>query len=579
MRRGIAVTLLAVVVTVCGCGWGSERVREAPALSGQAPAPWPGDATPFGAAKARRQISTWTWRRGYVAIEPYADMVSSVSMLSRVTKEFVDNCHKADIEVYVAVTGRPDEMFDTGGHAEASAKQILKQCEEVGADGVDLHYEGFGAEHREQYMDCVVALAKELHRTGRKLNVSVGPLTLSDTGAGHRYDPEMLGEVCDQVRVMCCGLVPERDLPTRPTAMPGRAREIMQEWMTFVPREKLVMGLPAYSYDTDLATGLGREVWRNTPPVAPTEIIKEGGLSDEAFHYYIYPDKDRHLHILRVTDPSSTGTYLAIADELDIPAISFWTADRATPETWQTVRDWLTRDPDVVIEADADFFKDTITVPMRTPLVGREVRYTLDGSEPTADSPLYTKPLILSETTTVKARAFGNGRAAGFTTATLAVVKVWPAPKEQPGDVAPGLSFEYYEGPWEDRPDFDSLRPVADGVAESFGINHRKRDDSFGFRFTGYIKVSTEGVYTFVIRSDDGLRLWIGGKLMIDDYGFHPAREVRASIALAPGLYPIRADYFEWDGDERLTVSWEGPGIEKQDIPPEVLFHKAGGGR
>lgn len=576
MRKLVAVALLAAVAAVCGCQWGSERVREVAAASVQAPAPRPGDATPFGTAKARRQISTCTWRRGYVAIEPYADMISSVSVLTRVTKEFVDNCHKADIEVYIAITGQPGGTFDTAGHAEPPVEEVLKKCDEVGADGIDLHYHGFAAERREPYTDYVVALAEELHRTGRKLNVSVGPLTLSDTGSHERCHPKVLGEVCDQVRVMCYDQASQGDGAVGPACTRAQAREAMQAWMKFVPREKLVMGLPAYSYDIDLAVNSGRQAWYNKPPVDPSEIIDQGTLPDEAVNYYVYLDQDLHPHILYATDAFSTKAHLATADELDIPAVSFWTADRVPPKTWQTVRDWLAEYPNAVIEADSEVFTDTITVAMKTPLDGCDVRYTLDGSEPTADSPLYTKPLILSATATVKARAFGDSRAAAFTTATQTLRKLFPPPADQPEDVVPGVHFEYYEGPWERMPDFDSLQPVAEGVAESFGISRRKRDDLFGFRFTGYIKVPFEGVYTFFVRSDDGLRLWVGDRLVIDDYGFHPAREVRGSIALAPGLYPIRADYFEWDGDERLTGSYEGPGIEKQVIPPEVLFHKAG---
>jgi len=560
MGKCVAVIFLATAMVACGCQVGPRHT------------PWPGDATPFGAAKARRQISTWTWRRGYVAIEPYADIVSSVSMLSRVTKEFVDNCHKADIEVYIAVTGQPAETFDTTRHIAASVKRILKQCDEAGADGVDLHYEGFGAERQMKY---IIALAGELHRTGRKLSVSVNALALSDTGAEHPYYRKVLGEVCDQVRVMCYGLVSERGLPPRPTSTPARAREAMQAWLKFVPREKLVMGLPAYSYDVDLAAGSGREVWQNTPLVAPSRIVKQGELAD-AVNYYIYQDKDGHTHVLYAFTSASTGAYLAIADELDIPAISFWTADRVPPETWQTVRDWMAEYPDAVIEADSDIFTDTITVAIKTTLDGCQLRYTLDGTEPTADSALYTKPLVLSDTATVKARAFGDGRAAGFTTGTRTLRKLFPPPADQPEDVVAGIHFKYFEGPWERMPDFDSLQPVAKGIVPTFDTSHRKQDDFFGFRFTGYIKVPRHGVYTFFVRSDDGLRLWLGDKLVIDDYGFHPAREVRGSIALAPGIYPIKADYFEWDIEERLTVYYQGPGIEKQIIPAEVLFHRAG---
>jgi len=228
----------------------------------------------------------------------------------------------------------------------------------------------------------------------------------------------------------------------------------------------------------------------------------------------------------------------------------------------------------VAVETELDWFVDSIEVVLTTALSGSEIRYTLDGSEPAADSPVYTKPLVLSETTEIKARAFRDGRLGPTTTQTVTKIQVRPA--EQPGEVAPGLRFEYYEGEWEKLPDFDALQPVAQGIAETFDIIHRERDDRFAFRFTGYIKVPREGVYRFFVRGDDGVKLWLGGDVVIDDDGIHGAREVSEYVALAAGLHPITVTYFELAGVERLDVGYEGPGIEKQIVPAEMLFHKTG---
>jgi len=220
---------------------------------------------------------------------------------------------------------------------------------------------------------------------------------------------------------------------------------------------------------------------------------------------------------------------------------------------------------------------DSIEVVLTTALGGSEIRYTLDGSEPAAGSPVYGEPLVLSETTEIKARAFRDGQLGPTTTQTVTKIEVRPA--DDPGDVAPGLHFEYYEGEWKKLPDFDALQAVAQGIAETFDIGLRKQDDRFGFRFTGYIKVPREGIYRFFVRSDDGVRLWIGGDLVIDDDGIHGAREVSEYVALAAGLHPITVEYFELAGDESLHVAYSGPGIEKQGLPPQILFHKTGDGK
>ena len=43
-------------------------------------------------------------------------------------------------------------------------------------------------------------------------------------------------------------------------------------------------------------------------------------------------------------------------------------------------------------------------------------------------------------------------------------------------------------------------------------------------------------------------------------------------MALAPGLHPITLGYFEAAAGEALSVSYDGPGIDKQPVPESVLF-------
>ncbi|MEI6785579.1 MAG: NPCBM/NEW2 domain-containing protein, partial [Verrucomicrobiota bacterium] len=63
------------------------------------------------------------------------------------------------------------------------------------------------------------------------------------------------------------------------------------------------------------------------------------------------------------------------------------------------------------------FFEPSVTVTLTTPwLRNVEIRYTLDGSEPSAASPLYEKPLLLSETRSLRTAAFQSGKLASVPT-------------------------------------------------------------------------------------------------------------------------------------------------------------------
>jgi len=96
----------------------------------------------------------------------------------------------------------------------------------------------------------------------------------------------------------------------------------------------------------------------------------------------------------------------------------------------------------------------------------------------------------------------------------------------------------------------------------------------FAVTFTGYIEVPFTGLYTFYLTSDDGSKLFIGAKEVVNNDGRHPAQRASGDIKLAAGLHPIKVGYFDVDGDEMLKVEMEGPGVERQEIPASVLFHE-----
>lgn len=61
-----------------------------------------------------------------------------------------------------------------------------------------------------------------------------------------------------------------------------------------------------------------------------------------------------------------------------------------------------------VMSQPAGFYTGELTVAINSTELDADIRYTLDGTEPSASSPLYTEPLVLSQTTVVKAATFSN---------------------------------------------------------------------------------------------------------------------------------------------------------------------------
>jgi len=136
-----------------------------------------------------------------------------------------------------------------------------------------------------------------------------------------------------------------------------------------------------------------------------------------------------------------------------------------------------------------------------------------------------------------------------------------------------GVQFSVYAGSWNKLPDFDKIKPIAAGIASMF--SHAvvpQMKDNFALRFTGLVKIPADGLYVFYTSSDDGSRLYIDRKLVVENDGLHGVMEMGGLIRLNKGMYPITVTFFEKTGGEELKVFFEGPRLPKREIPPAALF-------
>ncbi|GAB4414081.1 MAG: hypothetical protein OHK0039_21590 [Bacteroidia bacterium] len=224
--------------------------------------------------------------------------------------------------------------------------------------------------------------------------------------------------------------------------------------------------------------------------------------------------------------------------------------------------------------SDRTRFIDEQTVELNTLIGDARLVYTLDGSEPVATSPVYTQPLSLTATTTVKARLLMAGSLMSEVFSET-YERVQPLAPVKVKKTKPGLAYSYYEGDFTMLPDFATLKPLKNGVATDFDVKALSmRLDHYAIRYEGYITVPTTEMYTFGTYSDDGSRLYIGGQLVVDNDGSHEARLRTGLIALQAGTHPIRIDYFDDFEGETLIIGYEAVGIEAGEIPFSMFSHK-----
>lgn len=223
------------------------------------------------------------------------------------------------------------------------------------------------------------------------------------------------------------------------------------------------------------------------------------------------------------------------------------------------------------IDAENGIFVDLISVNISSPRENVIVRYTLDGSIPDTTSPAVEGTLLLRESAMVVARCFRDDEPVSDTIRKL-IRKVDPLPAKDTESVIPGLICGYYEGIWDSIPDFKSMDPVKQIKVTNFNLTDRNRNDHYGFLFEGFIKLEEDGVYDFYTDSDDGSKLFIDDKLVVDNDGLHGMQTKKGAVPLQKGLHKIRVTYFEKDGSDALKVYFKGPGFAKQQMPASVLF-------
>lgn len=214
-----------------------------------------------------------------------------------------------------------------------------------------------------------------------------------------------------------------------------------------------------------------------------------------------------------------------------------------------------------------------------------KVVYTIDGTEPTAESTVYSAPIEFTESGVLKIRSvLPSGKMSK--TRTITVEKQALAPAKEVAKTTPGLEMQVTDGmflesskladvkEWK-KLAIKDLRQLTNQVPAPESMRGVKQYAAIA---TGYVNIPEDGVYYI---SSDNEEVWIDGKLLINNGG-----EVKrfsrhdTSVALAAGLHEIKVVFLghiiggwpsNWnDGSVKLRKE----GAEKfTRITPEMLVH------
>jgi N-acetyl-beta-hexosaminidase len=261
---------------------------------------------------------------------------------------------------------------------------------------------------------------------------------------------------------------------------------------------------------------------------------------------------------------------------------------------------------------DHSLFEKQVTVtlsavrPLRN---GEVIRYTLDGEDPTAESPVYREPFVLTKdncekhSVTVKGRLFFGDEPVGHSSwadymhdwqAELPQLFKWtvydvPRYVERLSDYiqtipssalstegkASGLRGEYFANTrFEGEPAFTRVDEQIDFNWGHAGPGDGVGADGFSVRWRGKLTVPETGDYILATANDDGARLYLDGRRIVDDWSEHPVRINRAELRLQKGKsYDLVLEYFENRGEAEVKLLWQ-----KQPFNPEKHLPVVGRG-
>ncbi len=167
-------------------------------------------------------------------------------------------------------------------------------------------------------------------------------------------------------------------------------------------------------------------------------------------------------------------------------------------------------------------------------------------------------------------------RAGKMAEAALTLAAYPTKPGLSAADRKPGLQYRLYRGRFTRCPDFEKMKPAAQGTAPGPRLKQigGLPDDDYALVLEGYLEIPETGVWSLAIGSDDGSRLFLDGELLAENDGPHPMQFTSGRQRLDKGLHPVRIEFFEATGDAdlQLVLARDGSSVNQE---PKYFFDDA----
>lgn len=294
-------------------------------------------------------------------------------------------------------------------------------------------------------------------------------------------------------------------------------------------------------------------VWaiQNSGGNAVLHVLDANNIGNEFYNSANQSGRDDLDGYVKFNNPIAVNgkVYVPTTDSLTVFGSGFW----ATPPVISPLSTQSTK---------------PITISMSS-VANATIYYTLDGSAPTTQSAVYSKPIVISSSAVVKAiSVVSNFRPSAAATASYLI-------GDAPGN-GDGLSAIYFSNMTLDGTKGTVVKEVDPTVNFNWNGNPPVNGipaTQWSARWTGFVLARSTGTYTFTTNSDDGTRLWVNGQEIINDWTDHAPTFDSGSISLVRGQkVSIKLEYYQNGGGSLMQLYWSALGLSQQIIPQNQLF-------
>jgi len=217
-------------------------------------------------------------------------------------------------------------------------------------------------------------------------------------------------------------------------------------------------------------------------------------------------------------------------------------------------------------------FTNSIQIALADATPGVSIFYTLDGTAPTAGSTLYVGPFNLTSNAVVQAVAVAAG-AVNSAIASASFINTAAA------GTGIGLTGAYFTNHTSASPFTGSPVLVQTNATINFnwgttGPSPVVGATNFTVRWTGTVQPQYNETYYFYTTADDGVRLFINGQLLINDWvdKTNATSKTNSLPLVAQQLYNLELDYYQKTNTASVALAWSSPSTPLAIIPQTQLY-------